>query len=69
LEFLARYHLRSNAESLASAVKRKFWYNVRSTSWPAQVNEVLCKMITYNITVLIREMYKLGIDPSFSPNA
>ena len=29
----------------------------------AQVNEMLCKIIAYNITVLIREMIEMGADP------
>jgi len=31
-----------------------------SRDWTAQVNELLCKIIAYNITVLIHEMIQLN---------
>lgn len=30
------------------------------------MNEVLCKVLAYNIVVLVHEMYELGIKPDFS---
>lgn len=66
-EFLEHYHARSNVESTFSAVKRKFGGAVRSKTFPAQVNEVLCKLLCFNITVLVHAMHELGIQhPSFS---
>jgi hypothetical protein len=38
---------------------------VRSKLFAAQVNEVLCKMLVYNLTVLVHAMYELGIEPTF----
>lgn len=64
-EFDQRYHRRSNVESVFSAIKRKFGENIRSKSKIAQVNEVLCKLIAYNLTVVIHEMYENGIAPQF----
>lgn len=64
-EFDRRYHLRSNVESMFSALKRKFGENIRSRTPVAQVNEVLCKLIAYNLTVVVHEMFENGIDPSF----
>jgi Transposase DDE domain len=66
VEFDRRYHARSNVESVFSALKRKFGENVRSKNPVAQVNEVLCKLLAYNLTVLVHEMYENGIAPSFS---
>jgi transposase len=62
-EFLANYHRRSNVESTFSAIKRKFGGSVRSKDFVAQTNEVLCKVLAYNLTVLIQEMHERGIDP------
>jgi transposase len=59
------YHQRSNVETVFSAIKRKFGENVRSRKPIAQINEVLCKLIAYNLTVLIHEMYESGIAPQF----
>jgi transposase len=64
-EFDRNYHCRSNAESVFSALKRKFGENIRSRKPVAQVNEVLCKLIAYNLTVVVHEMFENGIAPSF----
>jgi transposase len=64
-EFLQHYHKRSNVETTVHMVKSKFGDKVRSKSWNAQVNEVLCKIICHNICVVIQEMHEVGIDPSF----
>ncbi|MCI4357959.1 MAG: transposase [Thermoplasmata archaeon] len=65
-EFDRRYHIRSNVESVFSALKRKFGENIRSRTPVAQVNEVLCKLICYNLTVVVHEMFENGIAPSFA---
>ena len=64
-EFLEHYHKRSNAESTVQMVKSKFGDFVRSKTWTAQVNEVLCKIICHDICVVIQEMHELGIEPDF----
>ena len=64
-EFDRNYHKRSNVESVFSALKRKFGENIRSKNPTAQVNEILCKLIAYNLTVIAHEVYENGIAPSF----
>jgi transposase len=64
-EFLKHYHQRSNVESVFSAVKRKFGDNVRSRTKAAMVNEVLAKLICYNLTRIILSQCELGIEAEF----
>ncbi len=64
-EFLQHYHRRSNVESTFSAIKRKFGGAVRSKHFEAQVNEVLLKVLVFNITMVIHEMHELGIQADF----
>jgi len=64
-EFLKNYHRRSNVESTFSAVKRKFGGSVRSKDFVAQQNEVLSKILAFNMTMLITEMCERGITPEF----
>ena len=58
---------RSNVESTIGAIKAKMGEKLRCKTDTAMVNETLVKILCYNITVLIHEMYALGIDISF-PN-
>jgi transposase len=64
-DYLKHYHTRSNVESSFSAMKRKFGEALRSKTELAMKNELLAKVVCYNITCVIHEMYELGIDPSF----
>lgn len=64
-EFLAHYHKRSNVEATFSAIKRKFGGAVRSKSFTAQVNEILCKVLCHNLSCLVHAMHELGIEPPF----
>lgn len=64
-EFLAAYAKRSAVESSFSSMKRKFGGSVRSKTYTAQVNEILCKVLAYNLSCLVRAMHTLGISPSF----
>ncbi|MBI4021146.1 MAG: transposase [Candidatus Aenigmarchaeota archaeon] len=64
-EFLNHYHQRSNVESTFSAIKRKFGSAVRSKTFTAQVNEVLCKILCHNLSCLVHAMFELGIQPTF----
>ena len=61
-EFLAHYHQRSIAESVVNMVKSKFGPALWSRSETAQKNELLLKALGHNITVLIHEAYKLGVE-------
>jgi hypothetical protein len=65
-EFLAHYHKRSNVEATFSAIKRKFGGSVRSKRFTAQTNEILCKILCHNLTVLVHAMHELGIEPTFA---
>jgi transposase len=65
-EFLAHYHQRSNVESTFSSIKRKFGGAVRSKRFSAQVNEVLCKVLCHNLSMLVHAMHELGVVPEFS---
>lgn len=38
---------------------------MKSKNPVAQVNELLAKIIAYNLTVVIHEMYENGINPEF----
>ncbi len=64
-DFLAHYHARSNVEATFSAMKRKFGASVRSKTTTAQVNEVLCKALCFNLSMLVHAIHELGIAPEF----
>ncbi len=64
-EFMDHYHKRSNIEATNAAIKRKFGETLKSKNPTAQVNELLAKIIAYNLTVVIHEMYENGINPDF----
>jgi len=67
-DFLAHYHKRSNVESNFSAIKRKLGDSLRSKTDTAMQNEVLCKILAFNLTVLISAWYELDIEPVFGEN-
>jgi transposase len=60
-EFLPRYHQRSNSESSFSAIKRLFGEILRSKGFAAQTNELLLKVIAYNITCMIHSIFELRV--------
>lgn len=62
-EFDAKYHARSNVESVISAIKRKLGEEIQSRLPTARFNELLAKILAYNIGVLIHQIYENGIDP------
>ncbi|MCX6677236.1 MAG: transposase [Methanothrix sp.] len=64
-DFMEHYHKRSNIEATNAAIKRKFGETLKSKNHVAQVNELLAKIIAYNLTVVIHEMYENGIQPEF----
>ncbi|HOI69956.1 MAG TPA: transposase [Methanothrix sp.] len=64
-EFMDHYHKRSNIEATNAAIKRKFGETLKSKNPVAQVNELLAKIVAYNLTVVIHEMYENGINPEF----
>jgi transposase len=64
-EFLAHYHRRSNVESTFGALKSKFGASLRSKNPTAQTNEVLCKALCFNLSMLVHAIHELGIEPAF----
>ena len=66
-EFDEEYHIRSNVESVFSAIKMKFGETIKSKNPIAQTNEAYCKIIAYNITVVIHEMFEHGLESHLLP--
>ncbi len=64
-KFMEQYHKRSNVESTVFMIKSKFGDSVKSKTWTAQINEVLCKIICHNICCVIQEMFELGVETKF----
>ncbi len=64
--FMQHYHKRSNVETTFSMIKRKFGERLRSKTFTAQTNELLCKVLAHNLCCVIQSMYELGIDVDFS---
>jgi len=63
--FAQHYHQRSNVESTFSMIKRKFLGYVRSKTDLAIENEILCKVICHNASVLVNTIFEFDIDLSF----
>ena len=68
-EFHDRYHLRSNVESTFGVIKAKMGPSLRSKTPTAMINETLCKILAYNVTVLIHAMYTMSVNPVFFDDA
>jgi hypothetical protein len=52
-------------ESTFSAVKKKLGDSVRGKTETSMRNEVLAKLVCYNLTCCIMEWYTLGVQPMF----
>lgn len=63
--FMAHYNKRNNVETVFSMIKANFGDYVRGRDAHAQVNEVLAKVLSHNLCVLIHAIYELGISPKF----
>lgn len=61
--FAGAYHKRSNVEAVFSAIKRKMGEALLSKNQGARFNELLAKLLGYNIGVVVHEIYEHGIDP------
>jgi hypothetical protein len=46
-------------------IKAKFSPRLRSKSFTAGVNELLCKILCHNLAVLVSSTYELGITAQF----
>ena len=64
--FKQHYHQRSNAESTFSSMKRKFLPYLRAKSDEGQFNELLCKVVCHNLSVLVTAIMELGIQAEFT---
>jgi transposase len=61
--FLARYHQRSNVETVFSMIKGKFGDSVASRTDAGQMNEALCKVLAHNLCVVVSAIHELGLEP------
>jgi transposase len=62
-EFDEIYHRRSNVEATFSAIKRKLGEPLLSHNQGARVNELLAKILAYNVGVVIKESLIHGLSP------
>ena len=63
--FYEAYHKRSNVESTNSSLKRLFPAELRCEEFEGHVNELLCKLIAYNLVVSARETRMRGSGRTF----
>lgn len=63
--WLSHYHIRSISEAVISTLKRLFGDKMDSRDVVAQGNELLCRVLAYNLVTLIHAMYERGLDPHF----
>lgn len=64
-KFEHHFHRRSNAESVFGAMKKKLGETLKSRTPIAQINELLAKVLAYNLTVLVHEMFEHRQVPDF----
>ena len=62
-DFDQHYGQRAQVESTFGAFKQKVGETLASKKFASQTNEILCMAISYNITVLVRQMFEAGILP------
>lgn len=61
-EFDAIYHRRSVIEGVNSSIKRRFGETLRSRTATSRKNELLCKLVAYNLTVLVQHLHFLHVE-------
>lgn len=64
-KFDQHYGQRAQVETTFGAIKQKFGEALWSRNFTAQVNELAAKLVAYNITVLIRQMFERDLLPDF----
>jgi hypothetical protein len=64
-KFDEHYRLRGQVEVAFGALKQVIGEGVSSLKLTAQQNELLCKAIAWNITMLVHAMYGIGLLPDF----
>ncbi len=63
------YHKRSNVESTFSVIKRRFLPYLRSKDEHGQYNEMLCKVVCHNLSVLVNSIFELNLESDFKKAA
>lgn len=63
-EWEPHYYLRENVEATFAAIKKKLGETLKSKNPVSQTNELLCKVLAYNLTVLIHEMFEHNVVPN-----
>ncbi len=63
--FSEHYHRRSNVESTFGALKRKFGDFCRCKKEESQENEILCKVVCFNASVLSEALLSFDLKPKF----
>lgn len=73
-EFMARreefdeiYHRRSNSESANSAIKRLVREDLFGKGQLSRMNELLAKILAYNVWVVVKQAHLHGIEPAAPP--
>jgi hypothetical protein len=64
-EFDRHYGQRAQVETTFGAIKQKLGEALWSRNFTAQTNELVAKLVAYNVTVLIRQMFELDLLPDF----
>lgn len=62
--YLAHYHRRSNVEAVFSALKRRYTDFMRNKAFISQKNELLLKVIAYNLSIVTQLSIEHGLEPS-----
>lgn len=65
-EFLKCYHRRSNVESTFGAIKAKLGGSLRSKTFVAQRNELLAKVLLWNLGCIVHAIEEGGVEAEFS---
>lgn len=70
-EFMARreqfdreYHQRSQVESVNSSIKRTLGEHLLSHNVTARFNELMMRLVVYNVSVIVEQAFEKGIYPS-----
>ena len=64
-KFYQIYHQRSNVETTFMAMKKRLGETISNKSNVGQVNELYCKAIAYNISLLSNAYFTLGLECPF----
>lgn len=65
-QFIDRYNLRNNAESMHSTLKRRFKGPLSFRTERSVQNEILCMVLVHNLCCIIKCMVEFGIEPELA---